>query len=219
VSRPSPAREPSSGAILIPAADRERVLKSPRVLGSDPAQADVVIDEPTVAPRHAVMMLDETDGSHWTIRDLGSAQGTFVDGERIDGERILTGRHEIVLGRHRMAIVVERAVHLVEAPSGFAMISRGTSMVALEPLELALIRLLATALDNDLDRPESMRGFVRSSDLAHLVPGAADLATPMIRQLARRLERKLAGLGEPPVLESCERRGYRLRARLVTEAG
>jgi hypothetical protein len=213
---------PSSGAILIPAADRERVLRSPTVLGSDPGQADVVIAEPTVAARHAVLMLDGVDGTQWKIVDLLTEHGTFVDGVRVDVERTLTGRHEIVLGRHRLSIVVERAVQLVEADGGFAMIARGSAKVALEPLELAFVRVLATALEHDQERSETARGFVRSSDLAHLVPGAADLATPMIRQLARRLERKLAGLGEPPVLESCERRGYRLRAklaRLETEAG
>ena len=197
--RPSPVPEPTSSAILIPSADRERTLRSPTVIGSDPAQADVVIEDPSIAARHAVLT---ADGTQWRIADLGSAHGTFVDGERVT-EHVLTGRHEVMLGRHRVAIVVERAVRLVEHPA-MSVLARGDAQVALEPLELAFVRALAAA-----------GAFVRSSDLAHLVPGTADLATPMIRQLARRLERKLAALGEPPVIESCERRGYRLRAPLV----
>jgi hypothetical protein len=201
--RSSAVPEPTSSAILIPSADRERTLRSPTVIGSDPAQADVVIADPSIAARHAVLT---ADGTRWRIADLGSAHGTFVDGERV-AERVLTGRHEVMLGRHRVAIVVERAVRLVEHP-GLSALVRGDAQVALEPLELALVRELA-----------AVGGFVRTSELAHLVPGAADLATPMIRQLARRLERKLAGLGEPPVIESCERRGYRLRAPLAREVG
>jgi hypothetical protein len=198
--------EPTSSAILIPSADRERTLRSPSVIGSDPEQADVVIDDPSVSPRHAVLTLDGDNGTQWRITDLGSAHGTFVDGERVT-EHVLTGRHEVMLGRHRVAIVVERAVRLIEAP-GMSVLARGEAQVALEPLELAFVRVLASA-----------GAFVKSSELAHLVPGAADLATPMIRQLGRRLERKLAALGEPPVLESCERRGYRLRAPLAREVG
>lgn len=199
--RSSPVPEPTSSAILIPSAERERTLRSPTVIGSDPAQADVVIDDPSIASRHAVLT---ADGTQWRIADLGSVHGTFVDGERIT-ERTLTGRHEVMLGRHRVAVVVERAVRLVEHPAA-SVLARGDLQVPLEPLELAFVRVLASA-----------GCFVRSSELAHLVPGAADLATPMIRQLARRLERKLAALGEPPVMESCERRGYRLRAPLAQE--
>lgn len=189
--RSAVVQEQTSSAILIPSADRERQLRSPTVIGSDPS-ADVVIDDPSVAARHAML---SADGMQWRIADLGSAHGTFVDGERIT-QTVLTGRHEVMLGRHRLAIVVERPVRLVES-----VLARGDAQVALEPLELAFVRALAEA-----------GAFVKSSELAHLVPGAADLATPTIRQLARRLERKLAALGEPPVLESCERRGYRLRA-------
>ena len=201
--RSSAVPEPTSSAILIPSADRERALRSPTVIGSDPALADVVIDDPSIAGRHAML---SADGDDWRICDLGSTHGTFVDGERVT-EHALTGRHEVMLGRHRVAIVVERPVRLVEHPAT-SVLARGGHQVALDPLELAVVRLLASA-----------GTFVKSSDLAHLIPGAAELATPMIRQLARRLERKLAALGEPPVIESCERRGYRLRAPLVTEAG
>ena len=187
--------------MLVVSAERDRELRSPTVLGSDPAQADVVIDDPSIAARHAVLT---AEGTRWRITDLGSVHGTFVDGERVT-QRALTGRHEVMLGRHRVAVVVERAVRVVEHPA-MALISRGDVQVALDPLELAFVRALAQA-----------GGFVRSSELAHLVAGAADLATPLIRQLARRLERKLQALGEPPVIESCERRGYRLRAPLAKE--
>ena len=51
-------------------------------------------------------------------------------------EHVLTGRHEVMLGRHRVAIVVERAVRLLESP-GMSVLARGDRQVALEPLEQA----------------------------------------------------------------------------------
>ena len=92
-----------------------------------------------------------------------------------------------------------------------ARITRGSASLSLDPLELAFSQFLATARAQDVDRPETVRGFVKSAKLVHLVPAVADLAVPMVRQLARRLERKLAALGEPPVLETCERRARPLR--------
>ncbi|CAN5914768.1 hypothetical protein BH11MYX2_BH11MYX2_20370 [soil metagenome] len=56
-----------------------------------------------------------------------------------------------------------------------------------------------------------------SNNLAHLalMTPSPEHAIATIRHLARRLERKLAALGNPNVLETCERRGYRLREVLT----
>lgn len=94
-----------------------------------------------------------------------------------------------------------------------ALVRDGTA-VSLDPVETAFVRALAQALALDADRIESARGFVKSTELVHLLPEAGELATQQILYVARRLERKLAALGDPPMLEACERRGYRLRAPL-----
>lgn len=85
--------------------------------------------------------------------------------------------------------------------------------INLDSFEIALVRALNEALAMDAERPETSRGFVRSVGLVHLVPTSPspEHAHATIRHLARRLERKLSALGEPNVLETCERRGYRLR--------
>ncbi|MFP5336015.1 MAG: FhaA domain-containing protein [Actinomycetes bacterium] len=68
--------------------------------GSD---ADVVVDDPGVSRRHAEIRLD---GDSAVIRDLGSTNGTFVDGERtstarlVDGSRITVGRTRITISFH-----------------------------------------------------------------------------------------------------------------------
>src|SRR5262249_837390 len=60
---------------------------------------DVVVDAEGVSRVHAVL---ERVGHAWCVRDLGSRNGTFVNGGRIIGERALHSGDEIVLGRLRL---------------------------------------------------------------------------------------------------------------------
>ena len=60
---------------------------------------DVVVDGDGVSRVHVVL---ERFGATWFVRDLGSRNGTFVNGGRIIGERALHSGDEIVLGRARL---------------------------------------------------------------------------------------------------------------------
>jgi FHA domain len=60
---------------------------------------DVVVEADGVSRVHAVF---ERFGDTWCVRDLGSRNGTFVNGGRIIGERTLHPGDEIVLGRLRL---------------------------------------------------------------------------------------------------------------------
>jgi pSer/pThr/pTyr-binding forkhead associated (FHA) protein len=60
---------------------------------------DVVVDADGVSRVHATF---ERFGDAWCVRDLGSRNGTFVNGQRIIGERALHSGDEIVLGRLRL---------------------------------------------------------------------------------------------------------------------
>src|SRR3954451_9043310 len=53
-------------------------------IGRD-AQCDVVSNNPTVSRRHARITYD---ASTWTLRDEGSASGTFIDGNRITEQKL-----------------------------------------------------------------------------------------------------------------------------------
>ncbi len=83
-------------------AGRERIaLAGPRVtVGAEPSN-DVVLDhDRTVSRVHGVF---EQLGSTWLLRDLGSRNGTYVNGERIS-ERMLRDGDQIRLGTTQLCI-------------------------------------------------------------------------------------------------------------------
>jgi hypothetical protein len=81
-------------------------LSEPQIrLGRDPSN-DVVLDDQTVSRLHAVL---ESYGSGWSVRDLGSRNGTLVNGERLLWERVLRHGDEIRLGGARLVYRAERS--------------------------------------------------------------------------------------------------------------
>lgn len=79
----------SSGALLVKVGtNREIVLKSETTLGRH-ADCDVLLTEGHASRRHAKVLL--TPDGAW-VEDLGSANGTFINGSRITGRvRIASG--------------------------------------------------------------------------------------------------------------------------------
>jgi len=82
--------------------ERYPLMGALTVLGRDD-RADIILDDPGISRRHSEIRVT-TDGPHFvtTIRDLGSTNGTFVNGDRItsqhlqDGDRITVGRTSVV---------------------------------------------------------------------------------------------------------------------------
>jgi FHA domain-containing protein len=60
------------------------------------AEMDIQIDDVSVSRRQAEI---QQDGSGWTVRDIGSSNGTFVNGERLAGDRALKAGDEIAFGQ------------------------------------------------------------------------------------------------------------------------
>lgn len=67
-------------------------------VGSDPS-SDLVADGHGLSRVHAAF---ERYGEAWSVRDLGSRNGTFVNGDRVIGERALHAGDEILLGDLRI---------------------------------------------------------------------------------------------------------------------
>jgi FHA domain-containing protein/zinc ribbon protein len=64
--------------------------------------SDVFLDDITVSRRHVV--IDRTDDGY-TMRDVGSLNGTYVNRERVDEARLKYG-DEVQIGRYRLSFVV-----------------------------------------------------------------------------------------------------------------
>jgi DNA-binding CsgD family transcriptional regulator len=68
-------------------------------LGADAANDLALADDPTLSRLHAVL---ERYDAGWSVRDLGSRNGTFVNGQRIWGERPLRPGDELRVGATRL---------------------------------------------------------------------------------------------------------------------
>ena len=108
-SRPAPTREeprpvaprrsrPGDRPYLAARDDRFLLMGPINVIGRD-EENDIIFDDPGISRRHSEIRVT-TDGPHLkaTVRDLGSTNGTFVNGARIssqrleDGDRVTFGR-------------------------------------------------------------------------------------------------------------------------------
>jgi predicted component of type VI protein secretion system len=76
-------------------------LPAPRAtIGSSDA-ADIVVPDSSVSRVHALL---EWLGGSWFVQDLGSRNGTFVNGERVQVRRVLRASDEVRLGRARLVM-------------------------------------------------------------------------------------------------------------------
>ena len=67
-------------------------------------QADVVLNDPNVSRQHAEI---RPRGGSWVITDLGSTNGSQLNGRRIDGSEVLRTGDEIELGASLMTFTLE----------------------------------------------------------------------------------------------------------------
>lgn len=91
---------PKANALLYvqtgPASGRQFQLNTGRTkVGRDQSKVDIVIDDPEVSAEH--FQIAEQDG-HYRIYDLGALNGTFLNGNRIDGPQYLHDSDEIKAG-------------------------------------------------------------------------------------------------------------------------
>ncbi|MCS6797355.1 MAG: sigma 54-interacting transcriptional regulator [Myxococcota bacterium] len=136
---PSPARTPCTEPLIAPSLAREplavvvgrgaearrrRLDGRPTWVGTAPDN-DLVLVDPTVSARHC--RFEMLEGA-WIVRDLGSRNGTWVDGVRISVARIGAGTR-LRVGRTDLWIV----------PRGEPGDARATGLVAVSPAMLELL--------------------------------------------------------------------------------
>ncbi|MEX1177811.1 MAG: FHA domain-containing protein [Nitriliruptor sp.] len=99
-----PHLEPGTGMLVVVrgpnAGSRFLLDRDVTTVGRHP-DADIFLDDVTVSRRHAE--LHRTDEGV-QLRDLGSLNGSYVDGERVD-ERLLVSGEEVQIGRYKLLFV------------------------------------------------------------------------------------------------------------------
>lgn len=99
---PAPEPEPPLEVFSLAIGGKHHELAKPRVVLGRSREADIRVPDDNVSRRHAEVRL-EGDG-YWIV-DLGSMNGTIVNGKRVDrarladDDRITLGSTEIVFGR------------------------------------------------------------------------------------------------------------------------
>ena len=84
------------------AASRILELRSARVTVGTAAGNDLLLDEPTASRRHAAL---ERRGGRWHVADLGSTNGTYINGRRVTAPTPLERGDELRFANARFAFV------------------------------------------------------------------------------------------------------------------
>jgi FHA domain/zinc-ribbon domain len=78
-----------------------RLDEKATAIGRHP-DSDVFLDDITVSRRHVAV---DRDDEGYTLRDVGSLNGTYVNRKRVDGARLRHG-DEVQIGRYRLTFVL-----------------------------------------------------------------------------------------------------------------
>lgn len=84
------------------AGSRFALLDGTTTIGRHP-ESDIFLDDVTVSRRHAEII---NHGSTFTVRDVGSLNGTYLDRERIETADLHSG-DELQIGKFRLVFLYE----------------------------------------------------------------------------------------------------------------
>lgn len=193
----------------------------------------LIVLDPSVSRRHAELEL----AGVWTVRDLGSTQGTFVNEQRIDqpttlrhGDRVRFGdiamffvdsaprmqqRYDIPtyrLPKGQMGLPeIAIQMHAPSGGGGGVAVLDGKRVQLTTP-QYELVELLVQRMRGDTSKPIDARGFVALTELNRLSLDVPDPGEQHVRQLVFRVRRALINAGVGDLIEVRRNVGYRLRA-------
>ncbi len=214
-----------------------RSLGTPNVVGRAPEQCSTAILHHSVSALHAQL---ELAGARWSVVDRGSLNGTFVNGERVraaelsHGDQITFGSVAFFLATRDHPIepassqsgpgstVPTRSSDLVFAATLSAgdgeieltqrvaggVVRAGGELLELARLEFSLIKIL---VERRQRQPDPELCFVSSEELARALDfRSRDADGENVRELVRRVRRKLKQAGVEDLIESRQGIGYRV---------
>jgi pSer/pThr/pTyr-binding forkhead associated (FHA) protein len=101
---------PSGSALLIvrrgPNTGARFLLDADLTVAGRHPDADIFLDDVTVSRKHAEF---RREGTSFSVRDLGSLNGLFFNGERLDGIAPLVDGSEVQVGKFRLTFYASRA--------------------------------------------------------------------------------------------------------------
>jgi pSer/pThr/pTyr-binding forkhead associated (FHA) protein len=93
---------PPGSALLVvrrgPNSGSRFLLDKPSTTAGRHPESDIFLDDVTVSRRHAEFL---RSGDSFTVRDVGSLNGTYVNRQRID-DIVLSGGDEVQIGKYRL---------------------------------------------------------------------------------------------------------------------
>lgn len=96
---------PGAGMLIVtrgPKRGSRILLDQPVTTAGRHPDSDIFLDDITVSRRHAEV---RSDGDGFSVRDVGSLNGTYVNRERIE-ESTLNDGDELQVGKYKLAFVV-----------------------------------------------------------------------------------------------------------------
>lgn len=96
-----PTLEPGTGMLVVvrgPNAGARFLLDRDRTTVGRHPDSDIFLHDVTVSRRHSELL---REGRRFAIRDLGSLNGSYVNGARVD-ERLLESGDEVQIGRFKL---------------------------------------------------------------------------------------------------------------------
>ena len=100
---------PSGAALLVvrrgPDLGARFLLDQDLTIAGRHPEVDIFLDDVTVSRRHAEF---RREGTQFTVEDLGSLNGTYCDGSRIDGPASLEDGVEVQVGKFRFTFFASR---------------------------------------------------------------------------------------------------------------
>jgi pSer/pThr/pTyr-binding forkhead associated (FHA) protein len=139
-----------SGRELIP-------LSGQRVtLGKASTNVVSLEHDETVSRLHAVF---ENLGFAWSVRDLGSRNGTYLNGERISAERVLRSGDEVRVGKSRLVFweVKDAGGGLIDEETVSAQPSELPPRLTRRELDVLMVLCRPLVSDDPFPEPASVR--------------------------------------------------------------
>jgi hypothetical protein len=225
----------SMQAALIDVWGQPHHLDAKIAVGRSIEAAKLVVLDASVSRRHAELELID---NVFTVRDLGSMCGTYVNDQRVErpaavghGDRLRFGdiamyfvdsaprldlRYDIPtyrLPKREAQYGLPQVAMSLHVPSGggaaFAVIDG--KQIQLTTPQYELLQMLVERMRSDPGKPDTSRGFVALSELGRLSLDVPDPGEQHVRQLVYRVRRALLNAGVGDLIEVRRGIGYRLR--------